>query len=326
MGNLKRLGTEAFVVNPLVRFQLGSVIFVAILLSSLLPVSFIALNPVIFTNQPIEDPREGWAVLMEMNFYDSGSHLPTGYSDTCKWNDTLHALGWQTNHILIHRGPITQQIGEAALQFLATNADANDVVLFFVFAHGNYLLADVQWQAWFPTQWSNLLNQEKIFMVAACTSEYMLQPLYSDPAPHIHLASTEADEYAWAGLPEEGLPVIGEVFNHFFTDALVNASADTNADGDITVEEAFNFASPLSRSYISSVVFPAFPDFEVMCNGSAPHPVMDDSYPSEFSLQVEEGDAPIPPKGIPLFLPEILFIVTLICITGVVILLFFRRR
>ena len=256
------------------------------------------LNPILKGFQPPDNPREGWAVLMEMNFYPSGSDLATNYSDTRKWNDTLQTLGWQTNHILIHQGPITQQTGEAALQFLALNADANDVVLFFVFAHGNYLFHEISWQSWFPTQWKQLVSQEKLLVVAACTSALMLDPLYDDLAPHIHIASVETDEYAWAGLPSEGLPIIGEIFNHYLTNALVNGSADTNTDGEVTVEEAFSFASPLSRDYITSVVFPAFPAFAEFCNNTAPHPVIDDAYPGNFSLQIEMGDPPFTPIGL----------------------------
>ncbi len=207
------------------------------------------------------------------------------------------------------------------------NADANDVVLFYVFAHGNYLLSDIQWQAWFPLHWKNLVSQEKFFIVSACTSEIFLQPLYDDPMPHIHIASTEAHEYAWAGLPEEGLPIIGEVFNHFFTNALMNASADSNADGEVTIEEAFSFASPLSRSYITTIVFPAFPDFAANCNSTAAHPVIDDGYPNNFSLQIDHGEPPLYlPAGLSSEL-GLFIVVTIVCtIVLVVVLLLVRRR
>lgn len=271
--------------------------FILMLLGTLFPTSCYIYGSSSHALQSADTIREGWAVLMEMNDYPSGTDLVTGYSDTRKWNDTLHVLGWQADHILIHQGLINQENGEAALQFLAMNADANDLVFFFVFAHGNYLLEEVHWQSWFPTQWKNLASQEKLLVVAACTSEIMLHPLYDDPAPHIHLASAEADEYAWAGLPEEGLPVIGEIFSHYLANALVNSSADVNADGDISVEEAFVFASPLSQNYISSVVFPAYPDYAELCNYVPPHPVIDDGYTGNFSLQVELGDPPVLPMG-----------------------------
>ncbi len=294
------------------------------LFGSLYYLAGIAPSPLDSSIRSNGNPREGWAVLMEMNFYSSGNDLSTGYADTQKWNLTLQTLGWQTHHILIHQGEITRQTGEAALHFLAMNADANDVVLFFVFAHGNYLLTDVHWNTWFPQQWMSLESHEKLFIVASCTSELLLQPLYDDPSSHIHIASTEGDEYAWAGLPEEGLPIIGEIFTHFFTNALINGSADSNTDGEVTVEEAFEFATPLSRNYITSVVFPAFPDFAEMCDNTAPHPVLDDNYPDSFSLQVDLGDPPLMPSGFP---PELGFLLAgIIVVISVFAFAFYMRQ
>jgi hypothetical protein len=313
-------------VNHLPRNNIRWLFFSLMLLGTLFPVSCYIYGSSSRALQSADTIREGWAVLMEMNDYPSGADLATGYSDTRKWNSTLHALGWQTNHILIHQGSINQQTGEAALQFLSMNADANDVVLFFIFAHGNYLLEEVHWQSWFPTQWKNLVSQEKLLVIAACTSEIMLQPLYDDPVPHIHLASAEAYEYAWAGLPEEGLPVIGEIFSHYLANALVNSTADVNADGDVSVEEAFLFASPLSQNYISSVVFPAFPDYAEMCNHVPPHPVMDDGYTGNFSLQVELGTPPAVPTGFRI--EHALVVLAIVLVASILIggLLLIRQR
>ncbi|MHA2406044.1 MAG: hypothetical protein ACXACH_04755, partial [Candidatus Hermodarchaeia archaeon] len=130
-------------MNRSIRQTIRLVLFFSLLASALSLASWVVINPTLMGIQPPSDPREGWAVLMEMNFYPSGSDLETNYSDTRKWNSTLHTIGWQSDHILIVQGLITQQTGQAAPQFLAQNADANDVVLFFVFAHGNYLLSDV---------------------------------------------------------------------------------------------------------------------------------------------------------------------------------------
>ncbi len=249
---------------------------------------------------------------MEMNCYPSGSNLETGYSDTRKWNSTLRTLGWQTHHIIIYQGLIDQQVGLAAFDFLVANADANDVVLWFVFAHGNYLLQEINWQTWFPNHWKNLQSQEKIFIASACSSELFIQSLYDDEAPHVHISSSEANEYSWAGLPEEGLPIIGEVFNHYLTNALLNVSADRDIDGEVTMEEAFFFAAPLSRNYISTTVFPAFPEFADMCNNTAPSPVIDDTYEGNFSLKIETG---APPIMAPWVLPiEVGMILSIVCV------------
>jgi hypothetical protein len=264
---------------------------------------------------------------MEMNYYPSGSNIETGYSDTRKWNTTLLALGWQSHHILIHQGLIDQQVGLAAFDFLSANADANDVVLWFVFAHGNYLLQDINWQTWFPNNWKNLQSQQKLFIASACSSELLIQSLYDDEAPHVHISSSEANEYSWAGLPEEGLPIIGEVFNHYLTNALLNAEADLDTDGEVTIEEAFFFAAPLGRSYISTTVFPAFPEFADMCNNTAPTPVIEDSYEGNFSLQIETGAPPIITSWLlPIQIGMILGIVCVAILVLVVSAVVIRRR
>jgi hypothetical protein len=283
--------------------------------------------PVIVSGQPLPNPREGWAVILEMdNYPGTGSDLPTGFSDLHKWESTLATLGWQTHHIQLYQDSITRSVGEAALHFLALNADANDVVLFYIFAHGNYILNDIDWIDWFPIAWQNLASQEKLLVVSACSSETIIEPVKTDPAGHVLLASAQADEYSWAGLPEEELPILGDIFNHFLTNALVNTSADADADGEVVVEEAFAFALPLTRDYVASVVFPAFPYFALMCNNTAPTPVMDDGYPANLSLQVEPGE---PPIGFGLILPPQLFLVLVIvtiCATMIIVGLFIRRR
>ncbi len=307
-------------MNSKLRLTIRWLFVLSILLSSLGSFRFLVLEYSCTSFQSPENPREGWAVLMEMNYYPSGSNLETGYSDTQKWNTTLLALGWQSNHILIHQGLIDQQVGLAAFDFLFANVDTNDVVLWFVFAHGNYLLENIDWQTWFPDHWTNLQSQEKIFIASACSSEFLIQSLSDDGVPHVYISSSEADEYSWAGLPEEGLPIIGEVFNHFLTNALLNASADSDTDGEVTMEEAFFFAAPLSRSYISTIVFPAFPDFAEMCNNTAPNPVMDDTYEGNFSLLIEDG---APPIMAPWVLPiEVGIIIGFVCVIIIILITF----
>ena len=285
------------------------------------------LMPTIVSGQPQSNPREGWAVLLEMDDYPgTGSDLPTGFSDLHKWQSILTTLGWQTHHIQLYQDSLTRAVGEAALYFLALNADANDVILFYIFAHGNFIQNEMEWSDWFPTAWLNLASQEKLLVVSACGSEAIIEPVKTDSAGHVLLASARSGEYSWAGLSEERLPIIGDIFNHFLTNALVNNSADLNADGEVVVEEAFEFALPLTREYVSSVVFPAFPYYAAMCNNIAPTPVMDDGYTGNLSLRVELGDQPITPCLI--LPPELLLVVVIvtICATVIVVGLYIRRR
>jgi len=245
---------------------------------------------------PPVDPREGWAVLLDMNDYPEGyTDLPTGYNDSQMWTAALHSFGWQSHHVQLARETLTRAVGETAVQFLINNADANDVVLFFIFAHGTWIQNAMQWSDWFPSMWSSVACQNKLLVVSACGAEQFIDAANSEAAPHIHIASAGVGEYAWAGLPEEGLPIIGEVFNQFLTAAFLNVSSDADDNGEVTVEEAFAFASAVSRMYITVEVFPRFPDYAEMCSHVAPTPVLADAYPGELSLKVEPGDAPVDP-------------------------------
>ena len=283
--------------------------------------------PTLVSGQPQTNLREGWAVLLEMDDYPgTGSDLPTGFSDSHKWQSVLATLGWQTHHIQLYQDSLSRAVGEAALYFLALNADANDVVLFYIFAHGSYIRNEMEWDDWFPMAWRSIASQEKLLVVSSCGSEAFIEPVKADSAGHVLLASARSEEYSWAGLPEEHLPIIGDVFNHFLTNALVNNSADLDADGEVVVEEAFEYALPLTRDYVSSVVFPAFPYFAAMCNNIAPTPVMDDGYTGNLSLQVEPGDPPITPGLI--VPPELLLIgvIVTICAAVIIVGLYIRRR
>jgi hypothetical protein len=295
------------------------------LLGMILFPTFISCNSGNSLAQLPSNPREGWAVFLEMNDYPgSGSDLNTGFSDSHKWNTTLQVLDWQLNHIRFYQGELTQLVGESALTFLRQNADANDVILFLIFAHGSYILNTMNWLDWFPTQWGNLPSQEKVLIVLACGSEEMLpNPLGS----YVHIASSQVGEYSWAGLPEESLPIIGDVFNHYFTNALLNSSADENGDSEVSLEEAFEYASPLSRDYITNVVFPAFPYYSELSNNTAPHPVLDDNYTGDFSMQVESGDPPLPPPVLsPFEISLFIFAVGLCTILAVIGLFIIRKR
>jgi hypothetical protein len=229
------------------------------------------------------------------DFPDEYTDLPTGYNDSQMWNRTLQAFGWQASHMHVVRETLTRAVGESAVQFLINNADANDVVLFFIFAHGSWIQNVMQWTSWFPAMWASIASQNKILVVSACGAEQFIDAVNGEVAPHVHIASVRTGEFAWAGLAEEGLPIIGEVFNQFLTAAFSNASADANTNDEVTVEEAFVFASLSSQVYITLEVFPRFPDYAEMCNHVAPTPALDDAYLNELSLRVELGDHPANP-------------------------------
>jgi len=239
------------------------------------------------------NPREGWAAILEMDEYPEGwSDLPCGYADAQRWNATLRELGWQNHHMMVVTGELNRSVAQEAVSFLAGNSDENDVAFLFIFAHGEWFRSRLDWNSWFPALWMSIPSRNKLVVISCCSAAEFTEPLQDDPAPHLSVAAVEKDELAWAGLPEEGLPIVGEVMSYYLAESLLNSSADTDSDGDVTVEEAFAHAAPRCRNYLANVVFPAYPYYAEACNWTAPHPVLDDSYPGQLSLHVESGPPP----------------------------------
>ncbi len=234
------------------------------------------------------NPVEGWAVMMEMLYYPEGwSDIPTGYADSEKWDNTLRSLGWPASHINILHGDITRTAMVDAIEWLAEKSDENDAVVLFVFSHGNWLRNVIGDGIAIGEAWEEIPSPKRLMTFSACgAGEYIAG--IPGAGSEIRVGSVKRNELAWAGIPEENLPVIGEIFNHFFTSAFLNESADANANGEVSVEEAFLFARPQTQEYILETVFPAFPEYEELCNGSAPEPVMMDMYAGELSLACDE--------------------------------------
>lgn len=241
--------------------------------------------------QPVSaqsNPVEGWAVIMEMLYYPEGwSDIPTGYADSEKWDDTLRALGWPASHINLLRGEITRPGLVNGIEWLVEKSDDNDVVVLFVFSHGNWLRTVIGDGIAVGAAWEEIPTAKRLMVFSACSAGEFIAGI-PGAGPEIRVGSVKRNELAWAGIPDENLPVTGEVFNHFFTSAFLNESADANGNGDVSVEEAFLFALPQTQQYILETVFPAFPEYEELCNGSAPEPVMMDMYAGELSLACDE--------------------------------------
>lgn len=230
------------------------------------------------------DPVEGWAVLLETNDFPEGySDLPVDFVDVERMKTMLLHKGWQENHIFMKKDNITPGTVEEGLTFLK-NADENDIILFYIASHGGYLRRELQWNAYFPALWEEFRPEKKVLIVDSCFSGSFLP---QSDRPHLSLASVSAEESAWAGLPEEGLPVVGFVFTSYFCEAMRECPS---------VEEGFARTVPQVREYMSEVVYPAFAETyppETFYNLYNPHPVIDDAYPGNLSLDLEH-QAPLP--------------------------------
>jgi len=239
---------------------------------------------------------EGWAAILEMNNFPEGwSSFPSlDFVNSEMMSHALIELGWQSDHIYVRRDNLTIPVVEEAVEWLMENSNVNDVALLYIFTHGMWMRWELLWNEWFPTIWEQVNTSKRTLMIDTCHAGEFIEPIYDDPKSHISLAHCSADEVAWAGLPEEGLPIIGSVWNYYFANALCNSTADSDKNGFVSVEEAFNFSTPLVQTYMNETVF-AVPEFLQSYHDigiypenyeAYPHPVIDDQYPDELHLDL----------------------------------------
>jgi len=239
---------------------------------------------------------EGWAAILEMNNFPEGwSSFPSmDFMNSKMLSDALLELGWQTDHIYVKRDNLTISVVEEAVKWLTNNSDTNDIALLYIFTHGMWMRNALLWNDWFPSAWQEVDTSRRILVIDTCHAGEFIEPVLNDSEPHVSLAHCSADEVAWAGIPEEGLPIIGSVWNYYFTNALCNSTADSDTNGFVSVEEAYNFSTPLIQRYMNETVF-AVPEFLQSYHDigiypenmdAYPHPIMDDQYPDELHLDL----------------------------------------
>jgi len=234
-----------------------------------------------------------WAVLLEMNEFPEGwSDLPVEFINSQRMQTALFSFGWENDSIYSVKGNLSMQVVQEAVEWLTNSTDSDDIALLYIFTHGMWMRNVLHWNDWFPLEWEKLNTSKKILVVDTCLGEEFIDPIRDDQSPHISLACCSADEVSWAGLEEEGLPIIGSVWNYYFTKALCNASADLDFNGFVSVEEAFNFSTPLVQRYMNETVF-AVPEFLESYHDigiypedydAYPHPVMDNGYPDQLVI------------------------------------------
>jgi hypothetical protein len=164
------------------------------------------------------------------------------------------------------------------LDWLAKNADQDDLVFVYVAAHGSYLRNVLRWSAFFGREWEEIPSYHQLLLIDSCQAEEFTAAVASDPEPYLSVAAVGSDEYGWSGLEEEGLPIIGGVFTHYFTLAFQNPEADTDGDGQVSAQEAALKAEAQQRTYMHEVVF-AVPDFVEDYHAIGVYPEQDPEFP-----------------------------------------------
>lgn len=203
----------------------------------------------------------GWAVLAEKDNYDDVkmTNLPIGYTNTLQLRQVLTEFGWQASRIRELREFDRSSLHQS-LEWLAQNADADDMVLLYVAAHGKYMTDVVKWSDFIAADWAAVPSQKRVMVMDTCQAGGLTAALKGDARPYLSIAAVAQGELGWSGLEEEGLPIIGGVFTHYLAAAFSNPQADADGNGQVSVQEAARLAETQQRAYMHNVVL-AVPEF-----------------------------------------------------------------
>ena len=221
----------------------------------------------------------GWAVLAEKDNYDDVqmTNLPVDYIGITQLHQLLLDSGWQEKNIHEAR-EFDRKSLISELDWLAENADQDDLVFVYVSGHSSYLRNVLHWNEFFGSEWEEIPSHYQILLVDACEAEEFTDSVMKDPESYLSIASVAGDEYAWSGLKEEGLPIIGGVFTHYFTMTFQDLEADIDGDGQVSVQEAAFKAEIQTRTYMHEVVF-SVPQFVEDYHAIGVYPDKDPEFP-----------------------------------------------
>ena len=255
------------------------------------------------------DGVDGYAVILEADEYSGDwSDLAINYINRDRIVDLLTGLGWSQENMYIALDlDVTGETVDEAFAWLTDRVTDEDIVLFYVTAHGRYLDESVGLNAILPAHWAALPTERKLLVVDACLAGRFTTPaMYGEfilpdelpetdvpPVRGLVLGACAYNEVTWGGVEEEGLPIIGTVTSYYLCEALTDPSLDSNADGYVAVEEAFPALYEKSRAYMLDVVFQV-PEFlaglvELFPEADPtdyPHPELLDAYDGSLILDL----------------------------------------
>ena len=228
-----------------------------------------------------EQGVQGWAVLVAKEDYsDTGSvNLETGFLNMYQMRALLDYYGWQDDHILEIRDNFGVDEIREALDWLEAVADQEDVVLFYIQGHSSFLREDLDWQSFFADEWEDILSQYRILVVEACQAAEFTEVTSNDPNSQVTIASVAANEIGWAGLWEEGMPIVGGVFSHYFIEAFTDPTADLDDDGIVSIQESASVAGNKQRKYMHENIFNV-PEFLEQYHANGIYPQENPDFPS----------------------------------------------
>jgi hypothetical protein len=242
------------------------------------------------TIDPAVPATNHWALLIGINDYAAGTRDNIGsYQDARDLRKYLMHLGWRGDHIVLlgNRNATASMILQS-IRWLASKSNGSSVVAFnysgheeprryggtrhiMLHASDNRLVPDTT----IARELGNVQAAKMWLNFAVCRAAGFNDPGLLKPGRVATFSSPESE------LSYEDPSVHHSVFGWFIiVEAMIDRRADSNGNGDVSVEEAFRFAKPRVTNRTHGLQ----------------HPLTSDQLPGEFSL--------IPPKPAPAPAPE----------------------
>ena len=231
-----------------------------------------------------ESESECWAVIVGVSHYKSPKirDAPGCAGDAGRLFHQLSPI-WGDEHFqLLLDSEASKSEIQVAVDWLVSNEDANDTVLFYFAGHGDrgYIAPyDAYYErTWISSgelsRWLYPLESESVVIILDTCHAAAFNNELSDSG-RVVLASSHADELSYSG------PIQDEVhgiFSYYLLEALSEFSiTDANRDYEISAEELFQYAGPKTVSETT--------DFYMGGELQDPqHPVLSDDYADELSL------------------------------------------
>ncbi len=219
-----------------------------------------------------------WAVIIGVSEYEKGDDASGSAKDAEELFQLLSPI-WGEEHIklLLDSEATKANIG-AAVDWLVSNADTDDTVLFYFAGHGE------EWQpciapydayykrTWIASgelsRWLRLLESENVVIILETCHAGRFETSLSD-SERVVLMSSPTDEVSWSTPFNVGWH---GVFSYYLLEAFGEFDiADANRDYELSAEELFWYAEP-------ETIWLTTPWDTIQ------HPVMSDQYPGELIL------------------------------------------
>ncbi|MHB8105396.1 MAG: caspase family protein, partial [Dehalococcoidales bacterium] len=201
------------------------------------------------------DGPQSWAVIAGVSDYAYINNTWYGADDAQNIYNELSPV-WGESHIrLLTNSQATKHNILAAIKWLADNAKADDTVLFSFSGHGDsggyfcpydtsiYNTFSMVSSPELSNSFSPMESSKVIVIMDTCFAGEF-QPILTKHG-RVLLLGTSPNEYGW-----ETTLLGSSVFNYFIMQAFANFdTVDTNHDYELSAEEIFQYAAPLTSQY-----------------------------------------------------------------------------